>query len=222
MSRAARETILGAIRKRLREARLGEGLPEDRDAVGPAPRHRLLDADAEQLLTAFRARIEPLGVLVHEVGGLDEALELVRARLRDAGARTVACSDAAALSDLLSRELEAGFQAVDPGDSEALFGADAGVCCAQAGIAETGSLVLDADRERHRLVSLIPPLHIALLHRDRVVPDLATALRDALTEGRAPTALTLITGPSRTADIELKLVVGVHGPKALEIVVHGD
>ena len=88
-------------------------------------------------------------------------------------------------------------------------------------IAETGTLVLNTRREQPRSASLLPPIHIAVAHRDQVVPDLFD-----LFEGRAfasglPACVSLITGPSKTGDIELKLVTGVHGPGELHLVLVG-
>jgi len=103
-------------------------------------------------------------------------------------------------------------------DRERLFAADLGVSGAQAGIAETGSLVLDAQAELHRLVSLVPPVHVAILRAAAIVTDLGQTL-SALDRSGDPGAVTLITGPSRTADIELELVIGVHGPRELHAIV---
>jgi len=98
---------------------------------------------------------------------------------------------------------------------DAVAEADLGITEADALIAASGTLVLAA-HSGARSVSLLPPVHVALVPAARAVPDLAAALRRA---GRPDTCLTLVTGPSRTADIEKKLVVGVHGPCALHVVV---
>ena len=87
---------------------------------------------------------------------------------------------------------------------------------AQWGIAETGTLVLESARERSRLASLVPPMHVALLSTSRICPSLAGALARV---DVASHAITLITGPSRTSDIELTLVVGVHGPQVVHILL---
>jgi len=73
-----------------------------------------------------------------------------------------------------------------------------------------------------RTVSLLPALHVAVVPSARIVPDLATALRTRGPTGAPDTCLTLITGPSRTADIEQKLVLGVHGPCALHVILLDD
>lgn len=83
-------------------------------------------------------------------------------------------------------------------------------------IADTGSIAQDAGRVAQRLVSTLPPTHLALLPGDAIVPDLAALLQVLRPE--QVSYLALITGPSRTADIERVLTIGVHGPKRLVIV----
>jgi len=90
-----------------------------------------------------------------------------------------------------------------------------GVTGALAGLADTGSLVLTAGTGRPLSASLLPEIHIALLRLSDLVPSLADALRKP--ELQAAAAAVVVTGPSRTADIEMALTIGVHGPK--EVVV---
>lgn len=125
-----------------------------------------------------------------------------------------------------------------------LFEADLGVTTADFAIADTGTLVLvsgeksgssthgggglkksatPADGEQHRLMSLVPPVHVCLLDSSRILPDLASLLHTVhenrySTDG-SPLAMTFITGPSRTADIELSLTMGVHGPKQVHLLL---
>ena len=86
-----------------------------------------------------------------------------------------------------------------------------------AAIAENGSIVCSSATGKSVQASLLPAHHIAIVPQDRIF----ATLDDFFTAYAAspPTNLTLITGPSRTADIELNLVVGVHGPERLDIVV---
>ena len=100
-----------------------------------------------------------------------------------------------------------------------IFGYDVGVSAAQYGIAETGTLVLESDAERHRLVSLVPPVHIAFVEADKICLTLAEALAKVNQANKLSPAVTFITGPSRTADIELTLAIGVHGPQQLYVIV---
>ncbi|HEV2836586.1 MAG TPA: lactate utilization protein [Pyrinomonadaceae bacterium] len=103
-----------------------------------------------------------------------------------------------------------------------LFEYEVGITGVQLGIAETGTLVLDSSIERNRLVSLIPPVHIAVLDASRIYPTLADALSLLQSRGEVSPAITFITGPSRTADIELTLAIGVHGPQELYVIINLD
>jgi len=93
----------------------------------------------------------------------------------------------------------------------------AGVSRALYGLADTGSVVLVASPEEPRARSLLPAVHVSLLAEDRILPGLAE-LFEAL-GGELPSALAIVTGPSRSADIEQKLVVGVHGPGEVHVVL---
>jgi L-lactate dehydrogenase complex protein LldG len=106
------------------------------------------------------------------------------------------------------------------GRREDLFRSDIGITGAQAGIAETGTLVLDSSVERNRLVSLVPPIHIAILDASRIYQTLGETLAALQSGEEVSPAITFITGPSRTADIELTLAIGVHGPQELYVIIN--
>jgi L-lactate utilization protein LutC len=109
----------------------------------------------------------------------------------------------------------------DAPNAHDIFNFDVGISTAQAAIAETGTLVLDSAEERHRLVSLVPPVHIAVVNASSIVETLSDALTLLQKKDISP-AITFITGPSRTADIELTLAIGVHGPQELYVIVDGS
>lgn len=109
---------------------------------------------------------------------------------------------------------------VDP--AEIVAGRDedeVGVSHAAYGLADTGSVVLAAGPEEPRARSLLPPVHVTILDADRILPGLPELFREL--RGELPSALAIVTGPSRTADIEQKLVIGVHGPGEVHIVLRG-
>jgi L-lactate dehydrogenase complex protein LldG len=135
--------------------------------------------------------------------------------------RRIALSDSAAverLVRLIAVELE---EVVTTPSSSEIFGFDIGITTAQAGIAETGTLVLDSACERHRLVSLVPPVHIAIVDASKIYLTLGETLA-FLQNGKAEVSpiVTFVTGPSRTADIELTLAIGVHGPHDLYVIIN--
>ena len=96
--------------------------------------------------------------------------------------------------------------------------ADVGITGAEAALAETGSLALVSGSETARMTSLLPPVHIVLLAESRIVPSLFGWVKQRPTP--MPANLVLVNGPSKTADIEQTLIVGVHGPKRLIVIVY--
>ena len=108
----------------------------------------------------------------------------------------------------------AGFH-VHRGEPPAIEGAE--TSDALYGLADTGSVVLAASRDEPRARSLLPDVHVSQLREDRILPGLAelfTALG-----GELPSALAIVTGPSRSADIEQRLTIGVHGPGEVHVVL---
>ncbi|HPQ94476.1 MAG: lactate utilization protein [Thiothrix sp.] len=99
-------------------------------------------------------------------------------------------------------------------------GIDASLTGTLGGIAETGSLILWPDAEEPRQMSLVPPVHFALLEAGRIYSTFAEAIarQDWVTKGM-PTNALLISGPSKSADIAQVLAYGVHGPKELVVLV---
>ena len=116
----------------------------------------------------------------------------------------------------------ATIEALAPETSRApFFGADLGISGVDYLVAETGSVALLARRDEPRSLSLLPPVHIAVAERSQIIPDLFD-LFDAVSAraaGALPSCLSLITGPSKTGDIELRLVTGVHGPGEIHVVL---
>ena len=99
-----------------------------------------------------------------------------------------------------------------------LFDYDAGLTDVHYAVAETGSLVVRSTPTHGRALSLIPPLHIAVVEPRNILPDLVD-LFDKLARDGAGTGTAIITGPSKTADIEMNLVQGVHGPGTVKVFV---
>ncbi len=102
--------------------------------------------------------------------------------------------------------------------ADAVYGLDAGVTDAWAAVAETGSLVVRANPDHGRVLSLVPPIHIAIVQPRDLVPDLLDLMYRLQREGTG-SGTVLITGPSKTTDIEGNLVTGVHGPGAVHVLL---
>jgi L-lactate dehydrogenase complex protein LldG len=135
--------------------------------------------------------------------------------LRGKGASRVALSDGGLLEKLGVRAAlqAAGLEATPWSEMtlDALYDYDAGVTDAYAAVAETGSLVMRGSGEHARSLSLIPNVHVCILEPKNFVPDLVD-LFDKLTREGTGSGVVIISGPSKTADIEMNLVTGVHGP----------
>ena len=110
-----------------------------------------------------------------------------------------------------------------PGDMRAkALQADVGVTGVEFAVAETGTAVLSSDSETGRLVGLAPPVHIVIVKRGQILPSLDELFllrKWQSVNGLAPQYTNLISGPSRSADIEYTLVTGVHGPGDVRMVL---
>src|SRR5690349_187315 len=189
MSSSARESILSSIR-----SHLAASAPFDNYLVNPVNPVILSKPDVD--LTLFKENVESVAGHCIMTTDVTDSLKQI---LTDLNAERIANSN-------------------DPPNAHDIFSFDVGISTAQAGIAETGTLILDSACERHRLVSLVPPVHIAIINASAIVATLADALT-LLQKAEISPAITFITGPSRTADIELTLTIGVHGPQELYVIV---
>jgi L-lactate dehydrogenase complex protein LldG len=216
----SRESILASIR-----ASLTTSAPFDADhqkhhqsdlvKIIPAIRPNLSRA---ALIDDFRTNLEFVGGYCTTVSNETEALKTIRSIIVRSGAKRVAVSDSP-----LVRSISSGIngaEIVENAPVEYLFASDIGITGAQWAIAETGTLVLVSDAERHRLTSLVPPVHVCLLKADTIRQTLGEILE--LTSAKLSPAVTFITGASRTSDIELTLAIGVHGPGELHVIVIAD
>jgi L-lactate dehydrogenase complex protein LldG len=216
----ARDAIMQSIRANLAES---AGVAHDHSPPPPVHSNPItISNDGELSLVArFCERLESVGghcAITHDEDEAARALTSVVAALQGDGLRKrIALSDAPILAGL-TQGIAASEITVGPSAAD-LFSYDLGITMAQAGIAETGTLVLEAEKERHRLISLLPPVHIALVRSRDIYPTIGDALQRLHGEEQLSRAITFITGPSRTADIELTLTVGVHGPKELYVII---
>ena len=96
-----------------------------------------------------------------------------------------------------------------------------GITSADYALADTGTLVMLSSPREARMISLLPPAHIAVVPRARILTGLDELFSLLPNPAEATSSMVLITGPSRTADIEQILVRGVHGPGVLSVVVTG-
>lgn len=198
----------------------------DRTALPLPPGPDLREVDAsEDKIARFTTAATSCGCRVHNAGGADW-IPVVCELLVTHGARDVFALPEAETALTLPRHA-ALVAALAPHnisvrtsiDDETLFAVDAAVTGVQLAIAETGTIVCRSGPGQARGASLIPPLHVALVCAPQIVPDLFDAFDQLAALGALPTNVNLITGPSKTADIEGVLVTGVHGPGAVHIVL---
>ena len=100
-----------------------------------------------------------------------------------------------------------------------MFKIDAGITSTQGAIAETGAIIVWPTEKEPRLLSLVPPIHIAVLDADSIFNTFCEAIQNQNWPEKMPTNVLLVSGPSKTADIELVLAFGVHGPKELVVLI---
>jgi L-lactate dehydrogenase complex protein LldG len=107
--------------------------------------------------------------------------------------------------------------------NNALIQADLGITSCDYAIADSGTLVLISSKEQQQMISLVPTVHLCLLDASQLVENLSELLQELQEyfkcKNGAPQRITLITGPSRTADIEQTVTIGVHGPTGLHVLL---
>jgi L-lactate dehydrogenase complex protein LldG len=236
----SRAEFLASIRREIGKTR---GLFEARPVPRPAdPGQAALVVRRQMLerwplaLERFREEFERVAGVFHRVATLDEVPGVIRRIAEKRQAKNVLSWLPAALGVDLRRSLGAEGYALtvapegdpDAGAREQHRGAAAraeiGVTGVDFAIAETGTLVLVSGRGRPRSTSLLPATHVAVFGREKLVESLEQAgvMLEALhadpARSMSGAVITFITGPSRTADIELTLTRGVHGPKEVHAV----
>jgi L-lactate dehydrogenase complex protein LldG len=179
--------------------------------------------------------VNAVGGLAFVVSDCKAAGEQLQRLLAEEDAATAVCWRHEALERLgLSSLLAAaGVEMIDrdrldqlsPAEQrQVLLACDAGITSCDCAIAETGTLMMVARPGQERLASLIAPVHIAIVERRQIVPDLIDAFGLLRQQGLEQLAsnVTLITGPGKTGDIELQLTTGVHGPGKWRVIVIDD
>lgn len=184
-----------------------------------------LAGEGDDLVAMFEARATEVGMAVQRCAADDLATALVE-RLEALGVQRIVAGLARVDADgSLVEAIQAAGIAVDDwrGDRTMAAGYDAGagVTDVRAAIAETGTLVYASDADHGRGLMLVPPIHLAVVRTRDIIPDMLDYMRQmgAASPAELPASQTLITGPSKTADIEGVLVTGVHGPGAVHVLL---
>jgi L-lactate dehydrogenase complex protein LldG len=235
-----RADFLGGIRREMSKTR---GLFEARAVPRPPDPGQAFELVKRQMaerwpqaLERFREEFERVAGVFHRVARMDEVPGVIRRVAEERQARRVLSWDPGALGLDLRQSLGADGYAVtvapdgDPDASarqvhrEAAALADIGVTGVDWALAETGTLVLVSGRGRPRSTSLLPATHVAVFDRGCLLESLEQvgtmleALHADPARSMSGAVINFITGPSRTADIELTLTRGVHGPKEVHAI----
>jgi L-lactate dehydrogenase complex protein LldG len=150
---------------------------------------------------------------------------LLAQRLATANVRRLLLDTAAAEGAALKHALPASIETsaydrpIEAWKAELFETIDAGFTVARSGIAATGTLVLAPDAAAPRTMSLVPPLHVALVYARSLHADLHAAMRAEQWHAGMPTNLVLVSGPSKTSDIQQTLAYGAHGPREMWVVI---
>jgi L-lactate dehydrogenase complex protein LldF len=165
------------------------------------------------LVEKFVQEFEAVGGRLHRVSE-KELPGAVASLLKEDYIDRIQC--AAGLAQMEAFLQESGISIANEADPQLR----AGITAALAGIADTGSLLLVAGEQGTLTASLLPDIHIAVLRSSQLMPSLADVL--AKEQVRSASAAVIITGPSRTGDIEMALTIGVHGPKEIHVFLVED
>lgn len=215
ISKSARKNILAKIKSQVTGADYDK-LPKESAFVYPTL------TKAEQL-EQFCLHLEANHAQVIKVAESDIA-EVVAAQLKQRAINTLLygknnayCSAIESLENQL--KLKAYDFSIDD-NKEALFiGYPAAVSSSRCAIAATGSIVLWPDENEPRTLSLVPPVHFVIVDANSIYADFSTLIQEQQWQNKLPTNVVLISGPSKTADIQQTLAYGAHGPKELVVLL---
>ncbi|MCE9528675.1 MAG: lactate utilization protein [Planctomycetales bacterium] len=224
----SRESFLSRVRQ---AAQAGQAY---RVHLKPVPPEVGYVGAAGDLCDKMAAEVDAVGGRAFRVPDLLAARELLATLLEEASAKSALCWE----HDLLTRLGLAEFlqsrsvvrhsyeslSRLDfPAQRSAMLACDIGISSVDCAIAETGTLMVCSRPGQERVASLLPIMHVAIVERQQIVPDLIDAFGILHERGldKLPSNTTLITGPSKTGDIELQLTTGVHGPKHWRVILVG-
>jgi L-lactate dehydrogenase complex protein LldG len=208
----SREAVLHKVRTALGRS-AGQSIHEP-----PPVRLLIPEVDIEARIQSFCERIEALAGKTHRAASADDARDYVSSVI---AGRTAVASNAPILRECGVDALPGVRVGItDSGELRAVCSTAAcGISGADYGLADTGTLVMLSSRHEARLISLLPPVYVALVARERLLTGLDELLSVLPLPAEQTSSMVLITGPSRTADIEQILVRGVHGPGEIHVVV---
>jgi len=217
--------VLEDVRRALGRSTTAAPVPLD-PFIEPA-----VQIDFDELVARFTVEAVAVRARVHRLRHQHQLVEKIAEICDECKEPEPALSGAEVFSEMnLSSALMAvGFSSFVPGAMDhdqmvaRLANCGVGVTAADYAIAETGTIVLTSDEPNSLLVSLLPPVHIAVLRSSQIAASLDEVISklgaERINRADVTRSVTLITGPSRTSDVELVLSIGVHGPKELHVII---
>jgi L-lactate utilization protein LutB len=173
---------------------------------------------APDLIELFRVTLEKLGGKVYVTSSPDGVLPIVDSLMT--GKRAVASNSGVLRGLGITRHPTVIAGVTDKARLRALCSEmDVGITSADYALADTGTLVMLSSGEEARMISLLPPVHIAVVPAQRMLTSLDELLTVLPLPAEETSSMVLITGTSRTADIEQILVRGVHGPGEVHVII---
>lgn len=206
------ERFFSRIREAIAKKPGDPPLPNDHELA------RVVKPDVD-LAELFCRRVDESGMKSHRVASESVMVQTVIDLLESENAKSVLLPETGIPSrDALVAWLkDKGISIASPNDPDIAFHVDAGITGVEMAVAETASMSVVSGGANRRLASLAPPCHIAIVRASQMVPDLTDWAASKSTQ--QPANEVLISGPSKTADIEMTLVQGVHGPGNVHVIV---
>lgn len=238
MTSTTKEAFLRTIRGSL--GRPGPTPPIDRHSLISMSKSRYPECSTgggnlDHLIHTFEKEVIKASGQIKRVSSKDELSHLIGVLVKERGINKVVRWETPLLSDLdtrLTTDTEVSVKSIEGANEKSaldpstnfLGDAQLGLTEADYAIADIGSIVLITNTNQSRLVSVLPGVHVAVIRPEKILPNLSTMLpllkqRSNSGTFNLPSCITLITGPSRTADIETIRIIGVHGPVELHVFI---
>lgn len=212
----ARDKILNKLRKAQKPFTDVPPIENRRHMVPLSP-----DMTQAELLDRFIEEAELLTCYVYQLNQSD-AFEQIMELIGDDKSVLSWSEEHIPIDGLHGKLQSAGVEIADPNDG----GVQVGITGVTSALAATGSLVLSSGAGQYRLTSLLPDRHIAVMTPDQLISDFETWQQRQAEQGypafKQSSNTTLVTGPSKTADIAQELIKGAHGPREVHIIILND
>ena len=184
--------------------------------------------NSSNLISTFQKEIESLKGEVHLASGPEEIANIILGVAANTNCKlAIIESSIGSSNEIQSVLIKHGIETASLADSastlELLSRADMGITHADLAISQTGTVIIKTTRDEDRLVSCLPRVHIVIISTDKLVDRLTDAtvyLKNNL-QTHEPCAISFVSGPSRTSDIEMKQILGVHGPHQVHVILYG-